>query len=253
MGQSCNPIALRLGSRFWSNRFYNRPSGFVGRIYEEREISKILYKLQYSPAGKKLGLLLNHVHYYPTLGNNIRPLAVVYFRFESINNSKSNRVLKKYPLDAVVRNALIRLLESRLFSLGKFWNIDIKFLKHTPFSAPILTFLFGRMLSGQRRRGASPAAITKRPMAILEKSNVFGGMSIVFRGRFSRNPRAGKDQFGFGSLKRSSFSHGLDYDFIPVRLRNGLCAIKVWVSQPAVEGQKSFEGLKRIRWLPKYY
>lgn len=109
--------------------------------------------------------------------------------------------------------------------------LQIKFrLSHlTNFSSSIISTYMVQRLG----MGISLGEAIKPVLKSLKKkkSNVSAlkGIKVICSGRFTRKQRASSSAYSVGSIPLSSYSAKVDYNERFVRLKYGICNIKVWV------------------------
>lgn len=220
MGQSINPISLRLGvSKTWKNRFFNAK---ITNQLPYNELQQFLKSFFFNLIFQKLQIFYHSAVFCL---HEVEPTLIVFVHWYAIDENPLS-----FETRIVTQSVFSYFIEKNLYcfftSRNLFYKVRVVFLDNP--SADTLFFLVKSRLKWRFRPKQLMVGIKK-----YLKYCGFSGCKLVFSGRFSRKQMATQEMFSYGSVPLSTLSKTtfIDYSFGFVKLRNGICGVKIWLCQ----------------------
>lgn len=246
MGHLVNAKGFRLGvSKFWgikgvslSKHRYSKINGLY--YFLNYYLENILTAKKY----KDYGLFYSHANMLTTSKGVVLNiyifggfLDVIYFNF------LKSRALQKFLIQPARLSKIIFLKKFICFSQMYLFDILKKrmFVDLERYGVRVINFftyselnvtagIIGRMIAYKLE---SLYTINQIVNPILKDYLQVkkAGLAINCAGRFTRKQRAHFLRFRNGSVPFSTVTRAIDYFFIPVKLKYGVCGIKIWTTQ----------------------
>lgn len=246
MGHLVNAKGFRLGvSKFWGVKglsLFKHKYSKINSLYYF--ISYYLENLLSAKKYKDNGLFYSHVNMLTTnkgMSLNIYVfggfLDIIYFNFiksralqrflvQPARISKI-RFLKKFIF--LAQKYLFDIVKKRMFvDLEQYGVTSINFFTYseTNPTAGIIGRIIAYKLESLYTINQIVNPIVKDYLRIKRS-----GLAINCAGRFTRKQRAHFLRFRNGSVPFSTVTRAIDYFFIPVKLKYGVCGVKIWTTE----------------------
>ena len=259
MGHVINPISIRLGiNTYWnSNWAINNKYNYKIMTKDDYFFFSFLSWVLNTKKWKKSNIIFSH--YFIYRNNNDKIYSNIYFYYPQsfrihklkrwLNRNKKIYLKKKKRIKImIIYKKLYKYLIKYSFCylywffLFKTWkNYLHKFKKKTTFFfhlynidfisinvGVVATYIAKRLI--QRHRLNYTIKPVLRDLNIRLKQKKIKGFRILCVGRFTRRQIAEKNWFKEGPVPNNNFSHLITYKQIKVRLKYGICGIKVWLN-----------------------
>lgn len=242
MGHISNSKGLRLGVSVDWPISYNINLKNINQHLNLSSISTYLDKFFLNKAFEKKGILFLNTIISPFFSSSSFKITVYYIDTRFLDLLKSDRKhsfsLKKTALffSSTFQNNLLEILKINLSKLvgNSSYNFYFEFIPIN-FSNINSVFLV-KFLAKKLQQRFSLNEVLKTIVFTL-RNKVFNknlkspllGYRFSCNGRFTRKQRATFLWERFGRLSLNTLTSTVDYTFLPVKLKNGICGLKFWV------------------------
>lgn len=281
MGHIINPITTRLGlNTFWSSRWAINNLNNYNKLFRENNFffQFVTYFFQKKIMTKK-NILFSHYFFYLNSNNDVY-LNIHYFMegfykqrstahfadiFKLIRKKRKIQIPYKSLLRKYSAFSQNRLLFTYWFLIKYYWNSYIKNSKNwiKKLYINFLNLTFDHVdahviLKYIRLRLISKYSLNYilkpilRDLHIRMKNQKILGYKILCAGRFTRKQIAAKMWYKQGPTSVNNFENLIKYSQIKVRLKYGVCGIKMWINYggPTTDRfvQKSYVTTPFLKW-----
>lgn len=263
MGHLINPISIRLGlNNYWNfnwalNNNYNYPYMTKNNIFFSKFLNWILKSKKFN----KKNIIFSHYNIYIN-NNNVTYINVYYYNpyledlkyknniysksiefFKNKNNKKIDN-FKQYKYINLYKY-LINYVFTHLywFIISNYWKkylnktflnkikykISVSNIDLENISANIITTYIGSRLQNKHRLNYTIKPVLRDLHLRLKEKRIIG-YKILCAGRFTRRQIAEHNWYKKGAITNNTFLSFIDYSQIKVRLKYGVCGIKVWIN-----------------------
>lgn len=260
MGHLVNPISFRLSiNSFWnSNWALINTFNYVNLFKKDSLLFYFLNWFTKKSKFFKFNILMSHYKLY-RINDNLY-INLFYYNADVINNDSKkvlSHILKKKKLLSIDNN--VEILKSNIYSVHEYllkklifylywtvlnktlsyfftkidknirFNINVYSLDSLNISAEAITSYLSSKLQKRYSLNWLLKPILK-DLSVKIKRKDFIGYKIVCSGRFTRKQIATYMWMKDGSLRLNNISNLIKYSEVRVRLKYGLCGIKIWIN-----------------------
>ena len=257
MGHLINPKVIRLGlNMYWNSNWsiYNKfiyynifkidyiLFEYLNWFIKKYKFIKLSYIISFYKIYKIHNLIYINLYFYNNykIKKNLNKNKILNsFNFNNYNNKILNKNKIFIKLNNVIKLLIsnlywfllvnIIMLKLKILSKNNIYNFNIYNFNLDVLNPNIISsYLIDKLMNQQNLLFCLQPILKDLQIKIIKKKII--GYKIACSGRFSRKQIASRIWRNSGSINFNTFSNLIKYSFNSIRLKYGICGIKIWIN-----------------------